>query len=141
MRDSAGAWGGPPTGTFIVITATAIAAVVQLRPCGRRTSSRVCSLCSLALRIRSPTKGVVPLQHFALVGALCDDLNDAARLIGFVDARFSVLSYEREYTEHWCFEKLMAALRERLTDPEIERLTAEGAPWTEDRAVQNALTV
>jgi hypothetical protein len=58
-----------------------------------------------------------------------------------LDARFAVLSYEREYTEHWCLEKLMAALRERLTDPEIERLAAEGAAWIEDRAVQYALTV
>jgi predicted ATPase/class 3 adenylate cyclase len=81
------------------------------------------------------------LQHFALIGALRKDVDDAARLIGFVDARLRALSYEREYTERWCLEKLKVALRERLSDSEIERLAAEGAEWTEDRAAQVAMTV
>jgi hypothetical protein len=65
----------------------------------------------------------------------------AARLVGFIDERFRVLSYEREYTERWCLEKIMAAIRERLTQPEIDRLAAEGASWPEDRAIELAMTL
>ena len=83
----------------------------------------------------------IVLQHLALIAALCNDVNDGARLIGYVDARFTVLSYEREYTERWCLEKLMVALRERLSESDIEQLAAEGAAWTEDHAVEQAMSV
>jgi predicted ATPase/class 3 adenylate cyclase len=83
----------------------------------------------------------IVLQHFALIGALCDELDGAARLIGYVDAYFHVLAYQREYTEIWCFDKLMFALRERLSESEIERLAAEGAVWSDDRAVEQAMAV
>ena len=35
----------------------------------------------------------------------------------------------------------MAALREQLSDAEIEKLAAEGAAWSEDQAVEEALKV
>jgi tetratricopeptide (TPR) repeat protein len=83
----------------------------------------------------------IVLQHFALIGALLNDVNDAARLIGYVNARLRALSYEREYTERWCLETLVVALRNRLSDADIERLAAEGEAWTEDRSIQYAMTV
>ena len=83
----------------------------------------------------------IVLQHFALIGALLNDGENAARLIGYVNARLRALAYEREYTERWCLDKLMAALQDRLSGADIERLAAEGAVWTEDRAVQYAMSV
>jgi tetratricopeptide (TPR) repeat protein len=83
----------------------------------------------------------IVLQHFALIGALLNDVDDAPRLIGYVNARLRVLSYEREHTERWCLEKLMVTLRERLSDADIERRAAEGTLWTEDHAIQYAMTV
>lgn len=83
----------------------------------------------------------IVLQHFALIGALCKDMDAAARLIGYVDSYFQVLAYQREYTEQSCLDKLMLALREHLTESEIERLAAEGARWSEDRAVEQAMAV
>jgi hypothetical protein len=83
----------------------------------------------------------IVLQHFALIAALCDNQDVAARLIGYVDAYFDVLAYQREYTERWCLDKLMLALREHRTESEIERLAAEGARWSEDQAVEQAGTV
>ena len=35
----------------------------------------------------------------------------------------------------------MAALREQLSEAEIEKLAAEGAVWSEDQAVEEALKV
>jgi hypothetical protein len=83
----------------------------------------------------------VALQHIALLGALRGEGNDAARLIGCVNVQLKALGYERQPTEKWGYEKLMAALRENLSDAEIEKLAAEGAAWTEDRAAEEALKV
>jgi len=83
----------------------------------------------------------IVLQHFALIDALCNNVHTAARLIGYVNANLQVLAYEREYTERWCFEKLMTTLREHLTDAAIEKLAREGAEWSEDQAVEQAMTV
>jgi len=92
-----------------------------------------------AMRCQHTLGIAIVLQHFALLGALRGDVEYAAHLVGFIDERFRVLSYERERTERWCLEKLMATVRERLTQPEIDRLETEGAAWTEDRAVQQAM--
>jgi hypothetical protein len=35
----------------------------------------------------------------------------------------------------------MAALREKLSDAEIEKRAAEGAEWSEDRALEQAMKV
>jgi len=83
----------------------------------------------------------IALQHFALLGALRGEVRGAAQLIGYVDAQYKELGYEREGTEKWGYEKLMAALREQLSDAEIEKLAAEGAAWSEDQAVDEALKV
>jgi tetratricopeptide (TPR) repeat protein len=83
----------------------------------------------------------IALQHFALLGALRGEVRGAAQLIGYVDAQYKELGYKREATEKWCYEKLMAALREQLSDAEIEKLAAEGAARSEDQAVDEALKV
>ncbi len=68
-------------------------------------------------------------------------MHDAARLIGYVDVQLQRSGYEREPTEKWGHEKLMAALRDQLSEAEIEKLAAEGAAWSEDQAVEEALKV
>jgi hypothetical protein len=83
----------------------------------------------------------IALQHIALLLALRGEVNDAARLIGYVNAQYQELGSEREPTERWGYEKLMAALRELLSDAEIEQLAAMGATWSEDRAVEEAVKV
>jgi predicted ATPase/class 3 adenylate cyclase len=81
------------------------------------------------------------LQHLALIGALWEDPNDAARLLGHLEMQRKELGIEREPTEKWGYEKLMAALREKLGDAEIEKLASEGAKWSEDRALEQAMKV
>ena len=83
----------------------------------------------------------IALQHLALLLALRGEVNDAARLIGYVNVQYKELGSEREATEKWGYEKLMAALHEHLSEAEIEKLAAEGAAWSEDRAVEEALKV
>jgi predicted ATPase len=84
---------------------------------------------------------IIALQHLALIRALGGELPSAARLIGYVNGQFKELGVEREPTERWCYERLMVTMREHLSGPEIEKLAAEGAAWSEDQAVEETLEV
>jgi tetratricopeptide (TPR) repeat protein len=84
---------------------------------------------------------VVTIQHLATVSALSGDARRAARLRGYADAWYHNAGYEREFTERRTHEMLMAVLHDHLSNAEIEKLTAEGAAWSEDRAVEEALKV
>jgi hypothetical protein len=48
---------------------------------------------------------------------------------------------QREPTEQWGYDKLMATLREALSADEITQLAADGAARSEDQAVEEALKV
>jgi hypothetical protein len=104
---------------------------------GARASGR--EAIRLAREVQSEFGIAIALQHVALIGALQDRRHGAARLLGYVDARFKVLAYQRESTEQWGYGKLMAALRAEFSDAEIEELGAEGAAWTEEQAVEASL--
>jgi hypothetical protein len=62
-------------------------------------------------------------------------------VLSYVDAQFKAPGSERETTEKRSYDKLMTALREKLSDAEIEKLGDEGAAWSEDQAVEEALKV
>jgi predicted ATPase/class 3 adenylate cyclase len=81
------------------------------------------------------------LQHLALILALRGEVDDAAQLIGYVNVQLKELGNERETTEKWGYDKLLAALHEHLSDAQIEKLGAEGEAWSEDQAVEEALNV
>ena len=61
------------------------------------------------------------------------------KLLSYVDAQFKSLGSQREWTEG--YDKLMAALREQLSEVEIEKLEHEGAAWSKDQAIEEALKV
>ena len=90
---------------------------------------------------RNPWNTAVALQHAALLAALIGDAPNAAQLLGYVNAQFKELELERETTEKWGYERLMAALHKRLNAGETERLADRGATWTENEAVAEALKV
>jgi predicted ATPase/class 3 adenylate cyclase len=81
------------------------------------------------------------LLHFALLGSSCGQARDSARLIGYVDEQYENLGMHRESTEKWSYERLIAALHEQLSGIEIEKLAVEGAAWSEDQAIQQAMTM
>jgi predicted ATPase/class 3 adenylate cyclase len=94
-----------------------------------------------ARQAQHPLNIAIASQHIALLSASRGEMHDAARLIGYVNVQFKELGYEREVTEKWGYEKLMASLHNRLSGADIETLAAEGAAWTEDRAADEALKV
>jgi predicted ATPase/DNA-binding CsgD family transcriptional regulator len=83
----------------------------------------------------------IAVQHLALLTALRGNRQRAAILMGYVDTKYKELGMEREPVEAWGHDKLMAALREHLSDAELETLAAEGAVRSEEQAVEEALMV
>ncbi len=81
----------------------------------------------------------IALQHLALIAALDGDTRCAARLLGYVNARFDQLEVQREPTEQWVYEMLLATLRESLDEHQVTSLTAEGGVWGEEQAVEAAV--
>jgi predicted ATPase/DNA-binding winged helix-turn-helix (wHTH) protein len=80
----------------------------------------------------------VLLQLWALLGALEGRPVEAARLIGFVDAGFASGGEIQQGTEQLIHDRLMELLKTELPSAEIEACAAEGAEWSEARAVAYA---
>jgi predicted ATPase len=95
----------------------------------------------LARQARNEQLIAIVLQHLALLAGLGGDTRRGAELLGYVDAQYAALGMQREPTEHWGYDKLMAALRETLSADEIATLAADGAAWSEEQAVEEALKV
>jgi predicted ATPase/transcriptional regulator with XRE-family HTH domain len=94
----------------------------------------------------SPVLTAFVLQHAAAIGALqsgpdgvatAKDLEDAAMLFGFVEARLNALGARRDYTERQEHERAMAALQYAL-GKRLEQLMGLGARWSEDFAISVA---
>jgi predicted ATPase len=97
------------------------------------------------LRVARQTRNeffiAIALQHLALFAAADGDARRGAQFLGYVDAQYAALGVQRDPTEQWGYDKLMAALREALSADEIATLGLEGAAWSEDQAIEEALKV
>jgi predicted ATPase len=94
-----------------------------------------------ARQMRNELLIATALQHLAVLAGFGGHARRAAQLLGYVDAQYTALGMRREPTERWGYDKLTAGLRETLSEDEIAQLSAEGAAWSEDRAVEEALQV
>ena len=95
----------------------------------------------VAQQAQARLQGTICLQHLALIAALGDDARRGAQLLGYVDAQYDGRGIRREPTEQWGYDKLLAAMREKLSADEIGSLGTQGAAWAEGRAVEEALSV
>jgi tetratricopeptide (TPR) repeat protein len=95
----------------------------------------------LAGQIQDEQWAAIALQHLALLAALDGDPRRAAPLMGYVNARFDQIGTQRQSAEQWGYDRLLARLRGKLSKGEIKNLAAEGAAWSEDHAVEEALKV
>ncbi|HLJ84527.1 MAG TPA: LuxR C-terminal-related transcriptional regulator [Candidatus Eremiobacteraceae bacterium] len=82
----------------------------------------------------------VALQHLALLKAISGGATSAANILGYVNAQYERLALEREATEKWAYMRLLEELRKRLSPIEFDELLVEGSAWSEDMAVEAALT-
>ena len=82
-----------------------------------------------------------PLESLALISAMRGNHRTAALLVGYVDAQRTGVGYEGDDYEVWVQERLSAAVRERFSEAEIERLGVEGAVLTEDQVAEAAASI
>jgi non-specific serine/threonine protein kinase len=89
------------------------------------------------------------LQHLAAVAALAPDgagsgertREQAAQLLGHVDARVAATASEREFTEQREYDRTCAALRATVGAERYVWLTAAGASLTEQQALELAAAI
>lgn len=103
---------------------------------GRYDEARTMALA--AIRDGTRTLGAVPLQHLAAIISQTDPKR-AATLLGYVEGIFEVTAFARQYTERYTYERLLATLRERLTEDEIAQCMGEGVLLNERQARKLAL--
>ena len=112
--------------------------------------ARACALQALeaARDVRAPVLSAFVIQHFAAIAALQGSLNhasvrkleQAAMLLGFVEARLGSLGARRDYTERQEHDRVIAALKTALGE-RLDDLMALGVQWSEDTAATAALEV
>lgn len=94
-----------------------------------------------AQEVQNEFQVALAIHHLALIAALNNDARHAGRLLGYADSAFVRFEYVREPTERISYERLIALLEKQLRDDEIAALRAEGASWSETRAIEEALKV
>jgi predicted ATPase/class 3 adenylate cyclase len=104
----------------------------------------------LVLDVQAGVNTAFALQHLAAVALFSpkgnaegkhDAAMRAARMLGYVDARITALEAMREYTEQQEYDNMMATLANAFADDERASLMAQGASWSEDQAVAEAMLI
>jgi hypothetical protein len=92
-------------------------------------------------RFDEPRDTLGPIQHLATVAALRGRPRGAARLLGFVNAKFPEVQRVRSHYQRAGYDILAASLRDQLSKETIESLAADGALLDLDRAADEALSL
>jgi predicted ATPase/DNA-binding winged helix-turn-helix (wHTH) protein len=79
------------------------------------------------------------LQLFALLRAYDGRYADAAQLIGFIDAGYSCYGEVRQPLEQHIYDQLSTLLTRNLKPDDVKIWAADGARWSEQRAVEFVL--
>jgi predicted ATPase/transcriptional regulator with XRE-family HTH domain len=95
----------------------------------------------LGSSFRSAPEMFLPIQHLATVAARSAQLETAAKLFGFTNARFAAANILRFGFDKAGYDLLMASLHEQLMPEEIERYAEEGAQLDLRQAVDLALSI
>ncbi|MBV9113346.1 MAG: adenylate/guanylate cyclase domain-containing protein [Hyphomicrobiales bacterium] len=81
------------------------------------------------------------IEHLALVAALGGKTRIAAGLLGYGVAFYAGGTASREFTELSSYDRLTATLARELPEAQVAALMADGALWSEDRAIETARSV
>ncbi len=82
------------------------------------------------------------LHHLARVAAERSQFGRSARILGYLDRWYEENSdFRPEANEQASYDHAYSLLADSLAAPERARLMADGAAWTEDEAVAEALNV
>ena len=92
-----------------------------------------------ARAMRDPLYVAEAVIHLACVGARERKMDDAARVFGYVCRQYEAHGLANRAADHKSGELVMEWLGAHFNATELERLKAEGAAWTEDKAVDVAM--
>jgi tetratricopeptide (TPR) repeat protein len=108
---------------------------------------RACEALTLAREQQQDVLVAWTLQHLGAIAALrphasADDATkayrQAARILGFVDARLEAVGSARMYIYEQGYDRAITALREAIGAPAVASFMAQGATMTEEQAVEEA---
>lgn len=108
---------------------------------GELTEARESAREALRFALQAQNERLVTgaVESFALLAALGEDAHRAALLRGYVDAHNRQLGQARTAAGKVAYDILVTTLREKLAEDEIKTRAAEGAAWSEDHAIEEAL--
>ncbi|HLJ83631.1 MAG TPA: adenylate/guanylate cyclase domain-containing protein [Candidatus Eremiobacteraceae bacterium] len=92
----------------------------------------------IALAMRIPDLVALAIQHLASIAVASGAAEQAAQLLGFVEARYAALGLHRDTSEQMTYERLRAKLADIFSDDDLQARLASGAALTEERAVSEA---
>jgi hypothetical protein len=84
---------------------------------------------------------ITALEHHAVYCGLRGDVEGAATLLGFTDARLAAAGTTRKSTERYGFTRLEALLRNAYGREELERRFAVGKALTREQALDRAAEI
>jgi predicted ATPase len=104
----------------------------------------------LSREVHAEVVAAVVMQHLAATAALrsrhendaaSEDRERAARILGYVDARFAALKAVREFTEAREYDAILRTLVDWRDRDAIDDLMNDGALWSEAHAVDEVLSI
>ncbi|HEY7993435.1 MAG TPA: tetratricopeptide repeat protein [Candidatus Eremiobacteraceae bacterium] len=118
----------------IAINLIALDDVVGAREAGRAAMGS-------AISISDPTYVADVVLELACVGARSDRMDAAARLFGYASRQYASAGLPNRMRTFKPAQWLTEWLADRFGAIEFERLTSEGAAWSEKRAIEEAFKV
>jgi predicted ATPase/transcriptional regulator with XRE-family HTH domain len=132
----------PDSLTHLVITRALANAAAYRIVLGDTAAARHAARAALRLaRGAHQDRATSAIEHLATIAALNASFRRSAVLRGYVDSWYRNQNHVRHPAEQRTYEILVAALHEQLSDDESEALSAEGAQFSEEEAVAEALAV
>jgi predicted ATPase/class 3 adenylate cyclase len=95
---------------------------------------------TLAAKARHPILTPMAISYLAMIAVERDE-SAAAMLAGYAEERFRAADWRRVPYEQAMADRLLEHLEVKLSKTALARLLAEGAAWSEERAVAQALSV
>ena len=96
---------------------------------------------AMAHELRVADLVALAIQHLASVAMSTGDADRAARLTGFVDARYGALGLKRDTSEQYTYERLRSGLAAAMGPADLTQRMSEGAAMSEERASAEATLV
>lgn len=123
----------------LVSSLTNVAAYALMVDDQQRAKSSLHEAFVLMREIGKSLSTMCALQHIGTLHALGSDAGRAASFVGASTALYRAFGLDRECTEATLYDRTMSILHEKLTVSELQDYQTQGAAWSFERAMTEAL--